>query len=58
MVPLTNPPSAIDSYVINRGSPLAVFKIKSAGKIGTEEPPATTAFNFLPFQMPPQYSSE
>ena len=28
IVPLINPPSAKDSYVIKRGSPLAVFKIR------------------------------
>ena len=57
MVPVWKPPSAKLSYVIKRGSPLAVFKINSVGRMGTEEPPATTAFNFLPLRMPPQYSS-
>ena len=57
IVPVANPPSANDSYDINRGSPAAVFKNKSAGRIGTEEPPATTAFNFFPPFIPPQYSS-
>src|SRR6185295_14330060 len=28
------------------------------GRIGTDEPPATTAFIFFPFAIPPQYSSE
>src|ERR1700712_359152 len=35
-----------------------VFKNKLTGKIGTDEPPATTAFNRFPLAMPPQYSSE
>ena len=52
IVPVANPPSASDSYDINRGSPFAVFKINSAGRIGTDEPPATTAFSFLPFLIP------
>jgi hypothetical protein len=32
-------PSLKDSYVIKRSSPLAVLYIKSAGKMGTDEPP-------------------
>src|SRR4029077_13426063 len=28
-----------------------------AGRIGTDDPPGIHAFNFLPFAMPPQYSS-
>src|SRR6195952_1965252 len=35
-----------------------VFRNRFAGKIGTDEPPATTAFNRFPLAMPPQYSSE
>src|ERR1700761_7100470 len=35
-----------------------VFINKLAGKIGTDEPPATTAFKRLPLAIPPQYSSE
>jgi hypothetical protein len=38
-------PSLKDSYVIKRSSPLAVLYIKSAGKMGTDEPPGTNAFN-------------
>src|SRR6202012_741683 len=34
-----------------------VFMNKLAGKIGTDDPPATTAFKRLPLAMPPQYSS-
>src|ERR1700761_5170892 len=34
-----------------------VFKNRLAGKIGTDEPPATTAFRRLPLAIPPQYSS-
>ena len=26
--------------------------------MGTEDPPGMQAFNFFPFAMPPQYSSE
>jgi hypothetical protein len=37
--PVANPPSLKDSYVIKRSSPLAVLYIKSAGKMGTDEPP-------------------
>jgi hypothetical protein len=37
--PVANPPSLNDSYVIKRSSPLAVLYIKSAGKMGTDEPP-------------------
>ncbi len=40
------------------GSPEAVLSNKFAGTIGTEEPPGIHAFNFLPFGIPPQYSSE
>src|SRR6218665_426317 len=29
-----------------------------AGRMGTDEPPATTAFSFRPRRIPPQYSSE
>jgi hypothetical protein len=43
--PLLKPPSLKDSYVIKRSSPLAVLYIKSAGKMGTDEPPGTNAFN-------------
>src|SRR5574343_1827601 len=39
-------------------SPLAVFINKFACKIGTDDPPATTAFNRFPFLIPPQYLSE
>jgi hypothetical protein len=42
--PAANPPSLKDSYDIKRSSPLAVLYIKSAGKIGTDEPPRTNAF--------------
>src|SRR5476651_55177 len=34
-----------------------VLKNRLAGKIGTDEPPATTAFRRLPLAIPPQYSS-
>jgi hypothetical protein len=37
--PVAKPPSLKDSYVIKRSSPLAVLYIKSAGKMGTDEPP-------------------
>jgi hypothetical protein len=43
--PVAKPPSLKDSYVIKRSSPLAVLYIKSAGKMGTDEPPGTNAFN-------------
>jgi hypothetical protein len=36
--PVANPPS-LSHYVIKRSSPLAVLYIKSAGKMGTDEPP-------------------
>ena len=55
--PEANPPSAKLSYVIKRSSPAAVFVTKCAGKIGTEEPPGTHAFNFLPFAIPRHQSS-
>src|ERR1700744_4020053 len=34
-----------------------VFMNRLAGKIGTDEPPATTALRRLPLAIPPQYSS-
>jgi hypothetical protein len=56
--PVANPPSLKDSYVIKRSSPLAVLYIKSAGKMGTDEPPGTNAFNGRSELIPPRYSSE
>src|SRR5690606_31251322 len=44
--------------LISRASLLIVLQIKLAGKIGTEDPPATSALRRLPLAIPPQYSSE
>jgi hypothetical protein len=44
MEPVAKPPSLNDSWSSNDLHPLAVYKIKSAGKTGTELPPGTNAF--------------
>ncbi len=56
--PEAKPPSESDSYVISLSLPSVVLKIRLAGRIGTEEPPGTNAFNGLSSIIPPKYWSE
>ena len=52
------PGKPIDNIELKKLAEIEFNHEKIAGKIGTELPPGIQSFSFIPFFIPPQYSSE